>query len=203
MAIASGCRAIRSAGLVMDNIAAVILAGGKSSRMGQDKATLPMKGTRLIDVVADAIRQAGVQDIYVSGKVDGYVSLPDLFMERGPMGGICSCVARLGKQYARLIFVPVDMPHMSSELLQMLIAQSATCHFKNHPLPCFLPLGKKTMRRLEAAARSLARKQTLSVKSFLAALGATAIATPEYLQTALTNTNTPQQWQEAMKKIDS
>ena len=56
----------------MDDVAAVILVGGKSSRMGQDKALLPYKGKRLVDVVADTIRAAGISRVYVSGKIAEY-----------------------------------------------------------------------------------------------------------------------------------
>jgi molybdopterin-guanine dinucleotide biosynthesis protein A len=198
MVIASGLKAIRSVGITMDDLAAVILVGGKSSRMGQDKASLPYKGKRLVDVVADAVREAGIENIYVSGEIDGYTSLPDLLLDRGPMGGICSSAVRLHKQYERVLFIPVDMPHINAELLNLLIAESTACHFKNHPLPCQLLLERKTMRQLDAAAQTLARKQKLSVKSFLVDLGSAAITPPEHLQKALTNTNTPEEWQEVI-----
>lgn len=198
MVTASGLRGIRSVGIIMDDLAAVILVGGKSSRMGQDKASLPYKGKRLVDVVADAVREAGIENIYVSGEIDGYTSLPDLLLDRGPMGGICSSAVRLHKQYERVLFIPVDMPHINAELLNLLIAESTACHFKNHPLPCQLLLERKTMRQLDAAAQTLARKQKLSVKSFLVDLGSAAITPPEHLQKALTNTNTAEEWQEVI-----
>ena len=196
MVTASGLRGIRSVGIIMDDLAAVILVGGKSSRMGQDKASLPYKGKRLVDVVADAVQETGINNIYVSGEIDGYTSLPDLLLERGPMGGICSSAVRLHKQYERVLFIPVDMPHLSPELLRLLMAETSACHFKNHPLPCQLLLDRKTMRQLDAAAQTLARKQTLSVRTFLTDLGVVEITPPEHLQMALTNTNTPEEWQE-------
>lgn len=182
----------------MDDLAAVILVGGKSSRMGKDKATLPYKGKWLVDVVADVVCEAGVGNLYVSGEIDGYASLPDLLAARGPMGGICSSAVRLHNQYQRVLFIPVDMPLLSAELLCLLMTQPATCHFEHHPLPCLLSLDKKTMRQLDASAQTLARKQKLSVQSFLADLGAQIIETPPSLERALTNTNTPEQWQEVM-----
>lgn len=196
MAIVSGLKAIHFVGITMDELAAVILVGGKSSRMGQDKASLPYKGKRLVDVVADAVQETGINNIYVSGEIDGYTSLPDLLLERGPMGGICSSAVRLHKQYERVLFIPVDMPHLSPELLRLLMAETSACHFKNHPLPCQLLLERKTMRQLDAAAQTLARKQTLSVRTFLTDLGVVEITPPEHLQMALTNTNTPEEWQE-------
>lgn len=182
----------------MSDLAAVILVGGKSSRMGQDKATLLYKGKRLVDVVADAIREARAKNLYVSGEIDGYASLPDLLAECGPMGGICSSAVRLHTRYARAIFVPVDMPHANADLLRLLMMQQAACHFERHPLPCLLPLDKKTMRQIDTSTQTLARKQRLSVHDFLASLGAQSIATNPTLEKALTNTNTPEEWQEAI-----
>lgn len=183
----------------MNNIAAVILVGGKSSRMGQDKASLPYKEKRLVDVVADAVREAGIENIYVSGEINGYTSLPDLLAERGPMGGICSSAVRLCQKYTHALFIPVDMPLINVEPLRLLMLhEQSACHFDGHPLPCTIPLDKKTMRQIDAAAQRLARKQNLSVRTFLTDLGATAITPPEHLQKALTNTNTPEEWQEAM-----
>lgn len=185
----------------MAELAAVILVGGKSSRMGRDKATLPYKGKRLVDVVAGVVREAGIENIYVSGEIDGYASLPDLLTERGPMGGICSSAVRLHKHYARVLFIPVDMPHVSTALIHALIHHEqadVACYFEQHPLPCLLLLDKKTMRQIDACAQILACTQKLSVQSFLAAVGAQALATPEHLQKALTNTNTPEEWQEVI-----
>lgn len=166
--------------------------------MGQDKATLPYKDNRLVDVVADVVRQAGIAKIYVSGELEGYDSLPDLLAERGPVGGICSSAVSLDHSHTHAIFIPVDMPHVSVELLQMLMKaeQTIACHFEGHPLPCTIPLDRKTMRQIDVAAQTLARKQKLSVKSLLADLAAQAIPVPPHLKKALTNTNTPEEWKE-------
>ncbi len=188
---------MRSVDIAMDEIAAVILVGGKSSRMGQDKASLPYQGKRLVDVVAEVVRRTVTARIYASGEVEGYDSLPDLLAERGPVGGICSSAVRLYKQYARALFIPVDMPLIDGELLQLLMTEEKpTCHFEGHPLPCVISLDRKTMRQIDAAAQMLARKQRLSVASFLERLEACAISVPSRLEKALTNTNTPGDWKE-------
>lgn len=183
----------------MNEVAAVILVGGKSARMGRNKAMLPYKGKRLVDVVVDVVRQAGITKIYVSGEMEGYDSLPDLLAGRGPVGGICSSAVALHKTYASALFIPVDMPHITVEFLHMLMQEEkrAACHFEDHPLPCMIPLDSRTMRQVDVANQTLARNQELSVKSFLAGLEAQALPVPVYLEKALTNTNTPEQWQEA------
>jgi len=182
----------------MGELAAVILVGGKSSRMGQDKATLPYKRKRLVDVVADAVHAAGVAHIYVSGEIAGYNCIPDLLAERGPVGGLCSCIVQLSDKHTRLLFIPVDMPCLTPELLQLLASQPAeqACHIEDHPLPCILPLHRNMLRHADATAQALARKNKVSVKSFLAEVSAIAIAAPDALKISLTNTNTPEEWKE-------
>jgi molybdopterin-guanine dinucleotide biosynthesis protein A len=192
----------------LDECAAVILTGGKSSRMGHDKASLLFRGKPLLDVVADVMRAAGMKTIHVSGGVGGigivsggadYVPLPDRLADGGPMVGICSSAVPLHGRYACALFIPVDMPLMSAAVPRMLIEHGragAACHFEHHPLPCLLPLDQKTMRQIDAAGQMLARGDRLSVKSFLIGLGADVLAVPAHLEKALTNTNTPEEWRE-------
>ncbi len=186
-------------GITMTDMAAVILVGGKSSRMGRDKATLPYRDKRLVDVVAGVVRDAGIKDIYVSGEMEGYSSLPDLIAECGPVGGICSSAVRLYKTHASALFIPVDMPRLNTELLRHFISayHGNACHFEDHPLPCILTLDRKIMRHIDEAAQTLACKQKLSVRAFLNSAEAEMIPVPEHLKLALTNTNTPEEWQEA------
>ncbi len=199
MATASGSKAMRFVDITMTDMAAVILVGGKSSRMGRDKATLPYRGKRLVDLLVEVVLEAGLDSIYVSGEMEGYPSLPDLIAERGPVGGICSSAVKLYKTHASALFIPVDMPCLRAELLHHVISayQGNACYFEKHPLPCILPLDRKNMRHIDAAAQMLARKQNVSVRAFLKSVEAEAIFVPEHLKPALTNTNTPEEWQEA------
>jgi len=185
----------------MNDLAAVILVGGKSTRMGRDKATLPYRGEWLVDTVANALRAAGISRLYVSGSLTGYTSIPDMISDCGPVSGICSCLLHLSANHARLLFVPVDMPLLAPELLRLLIAQPVqeACHFEEHPLPCILPVHREVLRYTDGVAKNLAKNQKkMAVKTFLEGVGAASLAVPEALKPLLTNTNTPEQWQDAM-----
>jgi molybdopterin-guanine dinucleotide biosynthesis protein A len=183
----------------MDKTAAVILAGGKSSRMGRNKALLPLRGVRLIDTVADAISAAGITNIYVSGAVPGYRAIPDALPHSGPVGGICACAGELQGAYGRVLFVPVDMPLLTAKALVTLLQNRAheACYFEHHPLPCLLGLTPRVSAYTQGVHQRLHGGEEYSVKKYLHGLNACAIPVPAALAGALSNTNTPQEWREA------
>ena len=47
--------------------AGAVLTGGRSSRMGRDKATLPVDGVPMAARVADALRRAGAEPVLAVG----------------------------------------------------------------------------------------------------------------------------------------
>lgn len=182
------------------DIAGIILAGGKSSRMGKDKATLPWKGARLVDVVAGILREAGIADVYVSGAVEGYANIIDLLPDKGPVGGICACVQDLQSLYAGLLFVPVDMPLLSVLSIGALLEQEGeydACHYEDRPLPCFFRLNERTMSYAHYVQTKIAGGATYAVKRLLAGLSTASLPVSNTTKDSLINTNTPQEWREA------
>jgi molybdopterin-guanine dinucleotide biosynthesis protein A len=106
----------------------VVLAGGRSSRMGQDKALIvpelqgkPDRKT-LLELALDALEPV-VSDLLVVGnpELHGFVGpfvIPDDRPGQGPLGGLVTAM-----HYAthdRLLVVAVDMPHIDQRLLRML-----------------------------------------------------------------------------------
>jgi molybdopterin-guanine dinucleotide biosynthesis protein A len=180
--------------------AGVILVGGKSSRMGSNKALLPWQGRRLVDGIADILDAAGIADIYVSGIVDGFNTIPDLLPHQGPVGGICASVMQLVPSYARLVFVPVDMPLLSTDCLHALLDDDGTSdaqHFDGHPLPCLLALNERTLAYTRHVQQHITNGGSYSVKRYLEGLKTRALPVPMAMERDLTNTNTPEEWQEA------
>ena len=51
----------------MDKTAGIVLAGGRSSRMGTSKALLRYKDRPLIEHMQNLLHQAGLDDVYISG----------------------------------------------------------------------------------------------------------------------------------------
>lgn len=104
---------------------AVILAGGKSSRMGRDKAWLPLVGQPLLARQIELVRELAPEEIFISGRtVTDYTSfgcpvLTDEFADAGPLAGIA---AGLEAASAPLVLVlAVDMPEMTSAMLRELL----------------------------------------------------------------------------------
>jgi molybdopterin-guanine dinucleotide biosynthesis protein A len=55
----------------------VLLAGGKSSRMGENKAFLELQGEKFIDRMIRILLETGVDDVFVSGDFGKYQCIPD------------------------------------------------------------------------------------------------------------------------------
>lgn len=72
----------------------VVLAGGKSSRMGTDKSDLLLGGNTFLEYQIEKGRQLGITDILVSGYAKGACSAPiikDREVQKGPLGGLEAC----------------------------------------------------------------------------------------------------------------
>lgn len=95
----------------------IVLAGGKSRRMGRDKSALQFCGAALPAWQADKLRRLGVEDVLVSGRGPGMIAddIPDC----GPLGGLYSCLRRAGG--IRCLVLPLDVPLVPESCLRMLL----------------------------------------------------------------------------------
>lgn len=130
----------------------VVLAGGRSSRMGRDKAELPWNGRNLLDRQLAILREAGVDRALVSGRRPGYDAVADIEKEHGPLGGLAS-IATAIEADADLLIIPVDMPLLTPTLLSQLARArpAARClRYAERVLPMRL--------RLDNASRAILQK---------------------------------------------
>ena len=105
------------------NTSAILLAGGKSSRMGTSKAELDFHGVSLLQYQVEKLRRLGIEDIVVSGKattMEGVPFVPDVYPDRGPLGGIHAGL--LAIKNASALVISVDCPLIPAPFLQKLIA---------------------------------------------------------------------------------
>ncbi len=104
----------------MENAVGVILAGGKATRMGRDKAQVPFAGRPMIDHVSLALRTAGLDVLVVGRHVADQVSIPDLpGIGGGPAAGLLTALRHLGDRGAFL--VAVDQPLLRPETVQAML----------------------------------------------------------------------------------
>jgi len=172
--------------------ATLILAGGRSSRMGTDKACLPYRGAPLIEHMKNIAWSLGSARVLVGGGPGG--DLPDPIAGAGPAASLAA-LAGLEAGPARWLVIPVDMPLLTPPLLQRLVAAGPEgAFFTDHPLPLALSLDSHTRGVLQGVSASLAKGQSISVRHILAQIGATAVTpTPGELD-QLVNANTPDEW---------
>ncbi len=109
-----------------DEITGVILAGGRSARMGgRDKGLIALAGRPFIEHVIEVIApQTGALIISANRSLEryrayGYPVVTDGFSGfQGPLAGICAALAETATPYAAV--VPCDTPHPSKELVRRL-----------------------------------------------------------------------------------
>ncbi len=108
----------------MSSRAGFVLAGGRSSRMGQDKALLPWKGSTLIESVARKVFDAA-GNVTLIGSPDRYGNLgfpviSDKLEGCGPLGGLHAALSTTTAEWN--VLVACDMPAVTRELLEELLA---------------------------------------------------------------------------------
>lgn len=102
---------------------AILLAGGRSSRMGRSKAELPFGGRRMIDHQIERLSMLGIDDVIVAG-YDGTVShgrtVPDKLPHRGPLGGLASALPAAANESCLVLSVdaPLVPPAVLFELMR-------------------------------------------------------------------------------------
>jgi molybdenum cofactor guanylyltransferase len=106
-------------------ITAIILAGGKSERMGTDKGLLDLKGKPFIKHICEALEPIVGTNILISSSnkeydTFGYTRIEDIIENKGPVGGLYSAL-NTSKTKINLV-LSVDVPFVSTELLEWLVA---------------------------------------------------------------------------------
>jgi len=109
------------------DLSAVILAGGKSSRMGRDKAFLEINGETLLARALKLVRGFGVEDIVISGRYEqdysrfGYRVVYDLNPDTGPLGGIERALWQA--RSVLVLVLAVDLARMTEICLRRVLSR--------------------------------------------------------------------------------
>jgi molybdopterin-guanine dinucleotide biosynthesis protein A len=110
-------------------ITGVIQAGGRSIRMGgRPKALMELGGRRIIDRVAEVVREVADDVLIVTNTPELYASLdlpmvPDAFPDHGSLGGIYSGLRAAPGDAA--FTVACDMPFLMTEVARLVTGRAA------------------------------------------------------------------------------
>lgn len=188
----------------------IILAGGHSSRMGENKALLKIQGKTVIERIADSLASYTSQVIVVANKQDEYrfLGLPlvsDKWIEKGPLAGIQAGLSASSTQ--KNLIVACDMPFLSVNLGRILLEelnsrQAAVPEMEGRLHPLFAAYRKDAK---EAAEQALMNNQ-LRIREFLNEID-TAILRDEELKKRgflakdayFFNMNHPDEYRQALK----
>jgi molybdopterin-guanine dinucleotide biosynthesis protein A len=115
--------------ILKSELSGFILAGGKSSRMGFDKAFLLVGSKPLLQNMIDVI-EPFCQNVAISGQNPGHSDfhldmVPDVFLECGPISGLYSVLQYSSTEWN--LIVGVDMPFVDEELFRYLIGNKCDC----------------------------------------------------------------------------
>lgn len=110
--------------ITKDEITGIILAGGKSSRMGKDKALSDFKGKPLISYAIETLKPLCGTLIISANQTGKYgtFGLPvisDEIKNIGPMGGILTCLKHSETQHN--LIISCDTPFVGSDLFMHLL----------------------------------------------------------------------------------
>ncbi len=109
----------------VDDVTAFILAGGKSTRMGRDKAFLEIDGQTLLERALAKARGLTENTMIVASRANFSTFGPvveDVFCERGPLGAIHAALAASATELN--LVLAVDVPFVPEAFLWWLIGEA-------------------------------------------------------------------------------
>ena len=108
-----------------DNITGVILAGGKSSRMGTDKSLLKLDGITFLERIISAMNPWVKSIIIVSNTSEhnkfGPQRVEDLIKDSGPLAGLYTGLYHSETEYN--LVLSCDVPLINSTILKRLVSE--------------------------------------------------------------------------------
>lgn len=196
--------------LRMAVVSAFVLAGGKSSRMGSDKAFLEHAGKTLLDHALEIARRVS-DKVVILGSRERFAAygpvIEDIYRNCGPLSGIHAALSSTATELN--LILAVDLPLLSSELLQFLLAIAESCDAQVtvpkvglHYEPLCAVYRKSFFSPCEAALRSGNYKIDALYGSVpVRAVTGDELAANGFPAEMFRNINTPLDWQEAKREL--
>jgi molybdopterin-guanine dinucleotide biosynthesis protein A len=115
--------------ITLPTFSAALLAGGESSRMGVDKATLDFAGRPLWQHQLATLHATKPSEVFIAGRADGPYASSDcevIFDETpggGPLVGLQTALRRARHDW--LLVLAIDLPDVPADFLRGLVAEAA------------------------------------------------------------------------------
>ena len=161
---------------------AVLLAGGQSTRMGRDKATVHFEGAPLWQRQLATLRAVDPAELLIAGPLNGPYAdaeveiVPDDMPGLGPLGGIATALRRM--RCERLLVLAIDLPAMTPAFLRELLTAEGVVPLlgeKYEPLAAVFP------RAIRALAEQCLAAEDRSMQRFVRAGVAARWLTPRLI----------------------
>lgn len=175
-----------------------VLAGGRSTRMGRDKALLPWGDRTLIEHVAAQVAEAAgnVTIIADPARYSRFriATVADRRLGCGPLGGLLTALEQ--SEHPWNLIVACDMPHIDSNFLSALLDTAQVAP----GFECVVPLGPSGPEPLCAVyhrdalikIRTALDRNILKMQTLIASLAARFIGVQD--TQIFRNVNTPEDW---------
>lgn len=185
--------------VVEGGLSAIVLAGGRSRRMGRDKALLRLGGQTQLERTIRVVREITAQVIVVGREdIPDVPAVQDIRRGIGPLGGLLTGLSATGCRYA--VAVGVDHPYLKAEVLRHL---AGLCPGFDAVVP--VSAGRLHTTHAVYAAGTVAiideqiARGEYSIRSLLARLNVRWVREEEVAQiegaaASLRNVNTPEEW---------
>ena len=190
----------------MTQYSAIILAGGKSSRMGQKKGLLRFQERTFIDIIIDKLQEAGISEIMVSGyEYDDprTIFVEDVYPNKGPVAGIHAGLRRSSKEH--VFVIPEDAPLVPVDYIRLLMEE----HLKSD-LPITVASANGRIQQLigvydkslAEACESILQEEKSKVMSLIERFGCAEVPFngDEML---IRGCNTPEEFEEISRRVSS
>ncbi|MDR2008657.1 MAG: molybdenum cofactor guanylyltransferase [Alphaproteobacteria bacterium] len=173
----------------MKSISGVVLAGGLSSRMQQDKRFLEYNGKTFLDT-ASSLLHPYCDNVFLSLASPPAFNttlkvIADEFQNAGAISGILSCLNGIESDY--ILFIPVDMPLLKRHLIENLIVniRGNGIKYEDYVFPFII----KNNVSVKIILQDLIKNNQFSIKNFLSAIDSLKLLINEEDKKYLENIN--------------
>jgi molybdopterin-guanine dinucleotide biosynthesis protein A len=192
-----------------EDIAAFVIAGGQSSRMGRDKAFLTLDGSTLLER-ALAVARIVSREVKIAGQREKFAAygsvIEDVYPGQGPLAGIHAALS--SSEFELNLMIGVDTPFLDPQFVQYL-AEEARTSGATVTAPQVgsqaQPLCAVYRREFALVAEAALRQRRNNIVPLFAGVTTRKITEVEMQELAFDprmfdNLNTPEEWDQACRR---